>query len=356
MAVSALRRWAAAGAAPVYPVVGRHALNAVEDLVLHCRISLEATPRHASLLLVVGEIREEDRPDLLRLHDQLPRPRATLWWRADPDKAFERPIVVDPDADPIETLDQTYAQLLAGERASESDLLPDEPPAPWRGRGDHGQGGEGMMGGKPYGRPMPMTADDLRDGLALDAYEVTLGPFLPMLPPGLVLDVAFQGDVIQTARVRRAPFAQERADADADRLRCIARLLRVLGLAAQADRILRTANERPRGDVPHLVRLRRAFRWSGVFDAIPPGLGRVESKDVRDRFLSWWEAPEAMAEGNASAPDCTGVPPRADLADLLPGLEWSEAVLLINSFDIESLRRMCVDADTSEETAAGEGH
>ena len=43
---------------------------------------------------------------------------------------------------------------------------PTTPPNAWRGVGDHGQGGEGMMGGMPYGRPMAMTAEDIRDGLA----------------------------------------------------------------------------------------------------------------------------------------------------------------------------------------------
>src|SRR3546814_16968041 len=101
---------------------------------------------------------------------------------------------------------------MTGERRSEDDLLPDEPPVAWRGKGDHGQGGEGMMGGKPYGRPMAMTAEDLRDGLALDAYTACFGPFLPMLPPGLQLELTLQGDVVQSARVRRPPAAQAGAD------------------------------------------------------------------------------------------------------------------------------------------------
>src|SRR3546814_18792006 len=70
-----------------------------------------------------------------------------------------------------------------------------------------------MMGGKPYGRPMAMTDEDLRDGLALDAYTACFGPFLSVLPPGLLLELTLQGDVIQSAKVLRAPFAQDGADA-----------------------------------------------------------------------------------------------------------------------------------------------
>lgn len=41
-----------------------------------------------------------------------------------------------------------------------------------------------------------------RDGLTLDRVEARLGPVLPGWPPGLVLDVALQGDVIQAASAR----------------------------------------------------------------------------------------------------------------------------------------------------------
>src|SRR3546814_20246746 len=92
---------------------------------------------------------------------------------------------------------------MTGERRSEDDRLPDEPQVAWRGKGDHGQGGEGMMGGKPYGRPMAMTDEDLRDGLALDAYTACFGPFLSVLPPGLMLELTLLGDVIQRTEERR---------------------------------------------------------------------------------------------------------------------------------------------------------
>src|SRR3546814_9744942 len=128
-------------------------------------------------------------------------------------------------------------------RPSEDDLLPDEPPAPWSGKGEHGQGGEGMMGGKPYGRPMAMTEDDRRDGLALYAYTATFGPFLPVFPPGLQLSLTLQGDVVQSAEVLRPPVHQAAGDAP---LRRIARLLRLLGLPALAQRLLFAARAGPK--------------------------------------------------------------------------------------------------------------
>src|SRR3546814_19198885 len=93
-----------------------------------------------------------------------------------------------------------------------------------------------MMCGKPEGRPMAMTEEDVGDGLALDAYTACFGPFLSVLPPGLLLELTLQGDVIQSAKVLRAPFAQDGAD---EPLRRVARLLRLLGLAGAAERFLK---------------------------------------------------------------------------------------------------------------------
>ena len=91
-------------------------------------------------------------------------------------------------------------ELLRRHRASSPDVLPDLDPAPWRGVGPFGQGGTGMTGGVPYGRPLAGRADD-RDGLKLDQILVRVGPFLPPFPPGLLLDVKLQGDVIQEVTI-----------------------------------------------------------------------------------------------------------------------------------------------------------
>src|SRR3546814_2651945 len=88
-----------------------------------------------------------------------------------------------------------------------------------------------------------MTEDDRRDGLALDAYTATFGPFLPVFPPGLQLSLTLQGDVVQSAEVLRPPVHQAAGDAP---LRRIARLLRLLGLPALAQRLLCAARAGPK--------------------------------------------------------------------------------------------------------------
>ncbi|MBW3602419.1 MAG: hypothetical protein KY434_06960, partial [Actinobacteria bacterium] len=202
MAVGLLARAAGRARVPVFPVVGAGAARAVQDLRLRPEVELVSTPRHATVLLVAGQVpRSLSRP-LAQVHDQVPHPRATVRWTGSgsgPDRVVPAgATVVAADGDVVAAIASCHRGLLSGDRPSEEDMRPAEPPNEWRGVGPHGQGGEGMMGGTPYGRPMPMTADD-RDGLALDQLSVRVGPLLPALPPGLALDVRLQGDVVQRA-------------------------------------------------------------------------------------------------------------------------------------------------------------
>jgi len=353
MAVAALRRFALRGPVPVHAVVGRNASAAVDDLSLDPRISVQQSPRHAAILLVAGPLRGEDRSDLCRLHDQLPHPRATVFWRTDPEIAIADPTVVSADDGAAETISGVYRSLLEEERRSEPDLQPDVPPNPWRGKGDHGQGGEGMMGGTPYGRPMAMTDDDLRDGLQLDPYTAEFGPFLAVFPPGLKLRITLQGDVVQSAEVLRPPLPQEEQPGASAALRLIARQLRLLGLPDHAARALRLASA-GEGEPADVRRLRRLVKWSGANQAIPPGLGLVGETDVRDRLSAWWE----MASGRPADPQS----PDGKLVDLLPGLEWNEAMLVLNSFDGAMLAEMCPvekqedEANSETENGASDHH
>ncbi|MEO7985832.1 MAG: hypothetical protein ABI766_04815 [Gemmatimonadales bacterium] len=202
-----------AGKAParVFVVTGRGARKPVERLRLDPRLEFVDSPRSATILLVAGEL-----PDLLRaaaraLHDSLPRPRATVWWAPEsgsPELAdFPGALVLSAGDDVGAELMLTQAALLRGEQSSEPGLLPDTDPAPWRGVGPYGQGGTGMTGGVPYGRPLAGRAPD-RDGLELDQLPVHVGPFFPAFPPGLILDVKLQGDVIQAAAVGANAFAR----------------------------------------------------------------------------------------------------------------------------------------------------
>ena len=418
--MSVLLALAAAAPVAVFAAVGEDASDRVDDLCLRPEIKRVTSPRHASVLLVAGVLRQADRDALRRLHDQLPHPRATLWW-ADGDASIDvaAPRTVHTGDDPTIPLQELYRQLLTGERPSDDDLLPDEPPAPWRGVGEYGQGGKGMMGGTPYGRPMPMTADDLRDGLALDAYTLRIGPFMPMLPAGLVLGLTLQGDVIQHARMESPPLwptsdrsldprlsvpgtlAQSERLLAARHLRCVARLLIILQLMPQAERCQRMACAVEHGKTVSLAALRKSLIRSGAFAAIPAGLGRLDPSvaqalgssalraaggaidarqhspayqaldfrpaaqlavDVRARLCQWLDEAEqslalAARAGSASVDDRLQVDRNtaADMAlvdtegifsGLLAGLEWNEAMLVINSFDVAALRRMLPTAPT----------
>ena len=86
------------------------------------------------------------------------------------------------------------------------------------------------MGGKPYGRPMAMTADDV-DDLALGDVPTALGPFFPGLPGGLGIDLRMQGQRVRTVdavddpggpspRPRIRPLRSPRRNAGASRRGC----------------------------------------------------------------------------------------------------------------------------------------
>ena len=355
MAVKALARLAARSSPETFLVAGRNAQRLAEDLSCDRRIRPAMTPRHASVLLIVGEVPGRDVGPLRQLHDQMAHPRAPPECRSEPDPAFQVALRVPGEADPIDRVLTAHRDLFAGRLASEPDLLPDEPPAPWRGRGDHGQGGEGMMGGKPYGRPMPMTSDDLRDGLALDAYTLCAGPFLPGLPPGLLLEVELQGDVVQSAQVRHPPYEQSPVSRETLLLACIARFVRLLGLGALATRLLTAARAATSREPVDVRSLGRRLRWSRVLAAIPPDLGIVagpgsdQQTDVRSRIAAWIAELESF---DRSASAGTSAVPRCGLSELLTGCEWQEALLVLNSFAPEELSRICRPEDDGRAESA----
>lgn len=428
--MSALRAFAAAAPAAVFAAIGENASDRVDDLCLRSEINRVTSPRHASVLLVAGVLRDADRDALRRVHDQLPHPRATLWWTDGAPVDGGVSLTVRMDDDPAESLQELQRQLMTGERHSEADLLPNEPPAPWRGVGEYGQGGKGMMGGTPYGRPMPMPADDLRDGLALDAYTMRIGPFMPMLPAGLVISLTLQGDVIQHARMESPPLwaasgslhprhgvpatlAQSERLLAARHLRCVARLLVILQLMPQAERCRRMACAVEHGEAVSVAGLRKSLIRSGAFAAIPAGLGRLDPRaaqalggttlraaggaidvrqrnsayqalhfcpvaqltgdvrgDVRARLCQWLDEADqsvALAARAGSAPvegalqvdrdiatDTAPVDREDIFSGLLAGLEWNEAMLVINSFDIATLRWMCPSAPSPPDAASGQ--
>ncbi|WP_417809674.1 hypothetical protein [Thioclava sp.] len=317
--MSWITRLAKQAPVPVFVAIVDDAPVDMARLALHPDLSLVDSPRAAAILLVAGTLPDALMPHLQRLHDQLPHPRATVQWQSSRVGGLsDASISVSRDDDIVAALKEIRDALMSGARQSEPDLLPDVPPNEWRGVGPHGQGGKGMMGGTPYGRPMAKRAEDIRDGLKLDAYTADLGPFLPMFPPGLMLRLSLQGDVIQTVGVTHPPF-----DCDWDQG---AAMLRLLGLPALGERSLRPKSQDD-------LALTRLIRFSGCRRAIPPGLGRTrDGSDVRDRFARLMAAPV-----DPIIPDIG----ETTLGDLLVGCEWHEAMLVLNSFDSGSLRRLC---------------
>ena len=393
MAMNLLRNFAANGPVPLFAAVGQGASAAVDDLCLSPSVTRVTSPRHANILLVAGEVRASDNEALRRLHDQIPHPRATVRWGSTASEGAGATVILTAAEDPLPALLSLYRRLLTRKLPSEAPLLPDEPPVPWRGVGEHGQGGKGMMGGTPYGRPMAMTGDDLRDGLALDRYTVKLGPFLPTLPTGMVLEITLQGDVIQRAKVIQPPYRWEsildpsgatemqfeRARAS-HRLRSIAGLLTIQQLLPQAELCRRLALSIKRGEGPSLSDVREALRRSGAFVAIPPDLGRIDlslssalggiALTARERLRQWFDEAElALQAASVLEPaQADAMPNRMhtripkhplssegrlpfSFAELLAGLEWGEALLVIASFDVSALCRMSPVPNTPNQTA-----
>lgn len=344
MAIGWLDRLAAGAPVAVFAAVGKDAIERVEDLSLDSGITWVASPRHAEVLLVAGRIRSEDGQALRVVHAQIPGPRKTLWWGSEPFDTLASPTVVPLVEDALPQV----LKLRASHLKKEPDLLPDEPPNLWRGVGPNGQGGKGMMGGVPYGRPMAMTDEDGRDGLQLDQTAVTIGPYLQTWPCGLVLELALQGDVVQHAQVVRTPYGPTNGTVEdvSSRLRSAARMLILLQLDGLAERCRRAAAAHECARAFDMEALRAAVRRSGAFAALQVGLGacRLEGAetDIRSRLCAWLGDDAGQPKGAT-----TGAKPR--LSGLLTGLEWNEAMLVVNSFTPHQLRGMAPREKATDE-------
>jgi len=298
VAVSWLARLAARAPVAVYPLLGIGGERALYQLALAERVIRVDSPRHASVLLVAGHVPAQHHEALKRVHDQLPRPFATLWFCSEPLPGLENARRVDDPAILVDELVALHRALQAGQRGSSPRLLPDVPPNPWEGLGDDGHGGEGMMGGTPYGRPMAMNMqDDIRDGLTLDSLTFRLGPFYPPLAPGLAAEITLQGDVIQSwtsqspayprtfdaifqlAREQPVAIAElelARARHHLQRLYGALRLAGLEGLGLQALRLARELTPASRIDG-----LRRQLLRSGFFRLAALDGGAVDVETAR---------------------------------------------------------------------------
>ena len=204
-----LARLAAGAPVPTFAIVGAGARERVQDLRLRPELSLLDSPRSANVLVVAGPVPQELWEPLARVHDAMSHPRCTVYitlgsTQLPPPTILTAPILAEQDA--VQTIVTAHRDLLTGKRASDPPILPDEDPAPWRDMGPYGQGGSGMTGGKPYGRPMAEIGSD-RDGLRLDLPPLQVGPFFPCLPSGFALHVKLAGDIVVEAMPGSNPYA-----------------------------------------------------------------------------------------------------------------------------------------------------
>lgn len=311
---------------PVFVAVGAGAHGAVQELRGRPELQLVPTPRHAAVLLVAGRIAAHHAEALDRVHDQMPHPRAVVTWSGDSD-------------DVAAAVGDAFARIRADPSASTPDRLPDEEPNEWRGVGPFGQGGEGMMGGTPYGRPMAMTGDD-RDGLALDELHLPLGPFLEWLPPGVVLDVAMQGEILREVTPRLAPPGTDDAGARPGHeevtpvraaLRWLALALHIHGLGALSTRAARLAAAGEQ-QASERRRLCRSVRRSGLLWSTS-GVGQIEGLgDAAERWRSRLDRIEHAREPErGDGPGAHVALSWHGLAEELRGLTLTDAVTTVVS-------------------------
>lgn len=316
--------WAASARARsrprIYCVVGDGGKERLRRLRARDDVALVSSPRHAQVMLITGSLPDELWPSAQQLHDQIPQPRLTaIWGPAAPAGPFAGIPVIADDEDVGAAVTAMYRDMHCAEQATRPVFGPKANPVKWRGVGPHGQGGEGMMGGTPYGRPMAMTDSDVRDGLALDQLQVTLGPFLPWLPAGLRLDLVMQGDVVQSASAR-VPFlrqldwpaemmaARERPIAVTDiemararhHLGALSDVLAVLGQRAMAERVARLAAELHPGQAAEVRRLARRLRTFGILAVATRSVGVLGKDPVRGTGCN---ARAAGIDGDARAND-----------------------------------------------------
>jgi len=197
---------------PVFVVAGGGHRSALHRLRTTNGICFVASPRHASVLLVVGNLTEAAKRSVTQVHDQMAGPRLTIGWAHPTPTAVPLAANIDGDsADAAATLKQMFRELMTGAISPEAPLLPNVDAVEWRGVGPYGHGGAGMTGGTPYGRPLALRAPD-PDGLELDQLPVTIGPWFSGFPAGLALRVSLQGDVAQKVEVVADDFVSPGPD------------------------------------------------------------------------------------------------------------------------------------------------
>ncbi len=340
MAVSWLARLAAQAPVGVFAVTGAGARRSVQRLRADERIELVASPRHATVLLVAGALPQDLLGRRCRCTTSSPsrgRSCAGPTMRAGPASTSTSAAPATSLAPSARSTRRCSVATSPAPRRS----CPAEHPVPWQGVGPHGHGGEGMMGGTPYGRPLPMPPQEGRDGLALDRLPLTLGPHLAGFPPGLRLRVGLQGDVLEEVSVGDNPFETPRetwdgqrldlpgtTDLVADRMLRLSELLALAGTDALARRAARLADD---PDPAAVARFGRRLRRATTLRWMTRGVGTTdllgEETDAEARWQRWLDADPAPTVSPLAVLDA--------LPDLLTGAELGEAMTTIATLPID---------------------
>lgn len=306
---SLLGRLAAKSTPSVFIAAGMGAAEAVAQLEASGEIHRVDSPAAATMLLVAGGIPPALEPSVAAVHDGMPHTRGTVHLplgfdlRSLPTSPHAR--VVGSAEDALAVIRDVFAELMSGRRASDPPLLPDVDPNPWRGVGPYGQGGSGMTGGTPYGRPLAELGAD-RDGLRLDVLPLRIGPLFTPLGTGVTLEATMAGEVLVDARLADSPFAGLGATGPPtvfeqalsmqvpiaeleiararDHLRWVASSLAVMGLPALAMRALRLAAQ-PVPDARRVTVLGRRLRALRIPTLPWAGRGPLASDAVRGLAL-----------------------------------------------------------------------
>ena len=306
---SLLGRLAAKSTPPVFIAAGMGAAEAVAQVEASGEIHRVDSPAAATVLLVVGGIPPALEPSVAAVHDGMPHPRGTVHLPLGfdhgslPTSPHAR--VVGSAEVALGVIRNVFQELVSGRRASDPPLLPDVDPNPWRGVGPYGQGGSGMTGGFPYGRPLAELGAD-RDGLRLDVLPLRIGPLFAHLGTGVTLEATMAGDVVVEARLADSPFvlpndagsptifqralnmevpiAELEIARARDHLRWVATSLATMGLPALAMRALRLAGE-PLPDASRVAALARRLRVLRIPTLPWAGRGPLASDAVLGRAL-----------------------------------------------------------------------
>ena len=306
---SFLDRLAAKSTPPVFVAAGMGAAEVVAQLEASGGLHRVDSPAAATVLLVVGGIPPALESSVAAVHDGMPHPRGTVHLPLGFDHGSlptsPHALISGSAENVLVVIRDVFAELMSGRRASDPALLPDVDPNPWRGVGPYGQGGGGMTGGTPYGRPMAELGAD-RDALRLDVLPLRIGPLFAPLGTGVTLEATMAGDLIVEARLADSPFAQpidpesptifqqalsmqvpiaelEVARAR-DHLRWVASSLAVMGLSALAMSALRLAAE-PLPDASRVTVLGRRLRALRIPTLPWTGRGPLASDAVRGLAL-----------------------------------------------------------------------